>query len=234
VADVNEIFNAILLGASTYRSKYFSQYFPDQRASAGVLPMDPQSGHYSPSWSDDQRTRQVLELQIAVTNCAIDILTASGPQSGPEERFALRDRLIAQLYKFNDILLGGFNNELNMLRSFLQDQQQRGEGSSPEVRMVEELSGQLTREFERVRQWCMFPFLKQLRVKPDLFPWELAEKYRDYDTLITACVELQKKEQLQYYMHENGSFPQFAQHLFQWYLQNGKCFYPNRAQIVDN
>ena len=95
------------------------------------------------------------------------------------------------------------------------------EGYLYQLRIVKPTSDRykvIRKDFENDRARCIKPLIKVKQYERAL---SLAEKYEDFDTLITICEILNNNDRLNKYrieFQEKG----FAEHLFKWYMKEGK------------
>ena len=137
----------------------------------------------------------------------IDLLISYGIESkfkpgtmSIDEDIRVRTMLYQKLIDITDIVLEGHQYQMQIVKP---------DGDRFKV---------IRKDFENDRSRCIKPLIK---VKQYERAMSLAEKYEDFDTLITICEILNNNDRLNKYrieFQEKG----FAEHLFKWYMAQGK------------
>lgn len=111
-----------------------------------------------------------------------------------------RTLLYQKLIDITDIVLEGYLYQLKIVKP-----------ASDRYKVIR-------KDFENDRARCIKPLIKVKQYERAL---SLAEKYEDFDTLITICEITNNNDRLNKYrieFQESG----FAEHLFKWYMKEGK------------
>jgi len=209
VRQTNQIFETILISARTYRTthkEFYSNLHFVNDAKESLIP-----------WTSSSLIRSLISEQIAVTIQHVmefqKEVTASGQQN--ENKNASDDNetsnrtsnidvdiLYSQIYHLGDVILDGYKEQLTHL--------------SPTVNAEEYTA--LAQKYDTVKKNVITPLLNF--GKFDLAR-ELAEKYKEFNVLVTLTERMNDNERLHYYMKlfKDDGFPTF---LFHWLLLNGK------------
>lgn len=137
--------------------------------------------------------RTILSKQMAVT------VERAIPETQDIET---RGTLFQQLVCLADLLLDGYSCQLESLRL---SQQETG-------------YSQLMKKYEEERRKMIQPLLDYEQY---VRAASLAEKYYDFDALIRICEATDNQDRLQRYVAQFADRG-FSQHLFNWYLKEGK------------